>query len=323
MIYSRRSGLLLNEPTMVALKQKTFSVEMFGLGQSAKRMLGKTPESIIINRPLKEGVIANFDNAVQMLDLFLEKFKKQHYFFKPRFLISLPCMVSNFERQAVQEAGKLAGAGSVSLISEPMAAALGTGLEVLKNRGCMVIDIGGGTTEIAVISLGGIVACNAIRIGGDDLDFSIREHLRMHSHFSVGESTVETIKMSVAHIHPSVNRSITVGGHDLALALPRRKTITSFMIRPPVEAFCREILNHLSKTLEILPPEIAGDIFEAGIVLTGGGSLIGGLKEKIQYELGVKIHTPEDPLFSVAKGGMLALQNHKLYEIISENDRTA
>lgn len=323
MIYSRRRGLILNEPTMVALKQKTFSVEMFGLGQSAKRMLGKTPEHVVINRPLKEGVIANFDNAVQMLESFLERFKKQNRFFKPRFLISLPCMVSNFERRAVEEAGKLVGAGSVSLIAEPMAAALGTGLDVLKNRGCMVIDIGGGTTEIAVISLGGIVNCSAVRIGGDDLDFSIREHLRMQSHFSVGESTAEAIKMSVAHVDPSVNLSITVGGHDLTLALPRRKTITSSMIRTPVEAFTREILNHLSKTLETLPPEIAADIFDAGLVLTGGGALIGGLKEKIQYDLGVKVFTPVDPLFSVTKGGILALQNHKLYETIAENDRSA
>lgn len=317
LIYAKGRGFMLNQPSMLAIKQTASHREVFGLGQPAKFMLGKTPEHISVLRPLKEGVIADFDNTVQMLSSFLFRIRENIFWFRPRMIISLPCRVSNFERKAVEEAAKTLGAGTVHLLDEPMAAAIGAHLPVLKNRGCMVIDVGGGTTEIAVISLGGIVSCTAVRIGGDAIDSGIIQYLRHYHQFVIGEQTAEYLKMTVAHL--TMNKSVLVGGQDLYKNLPSKKVITSSMVYPVVESVTREIILAAHKTMESLPPEIAVDIAENGIVLTGGGALIGGLKEALEYELNVPVTIPKDPLMSVALGGARALEDNHLFDSIAQH----
>lgn len=323
LIYAKGRGFLLNQPSIVAIRQTSEARSVFGSGQSAKLMLGKTPTPVSIHRPLREGVIADFDNTVRMLSLFLNQIKDNTVWMRPRMIVSLPCRVSNFERKAVEEAAKNLGAGTVHLLDEPMAAAIGARLPVLKNRGSMVIDIGGGTTEIAVISLGGIVSCSAVRIGGDAIDTGIIQHLRQNHYFVVGEQTAEHIKKSVAHLSPKAQLSVTAGGIDLVQNLPAKKTITSAMIHPVVKSVVGDIVLAVHKTIESLPPEIAVDIAENGIVLTGGGALIGGVKETLQHNLCVPVIIPENPLMSVALGGAEALENDKLFDAIAMHEHVS
>lgn len=323
LIYAKGRGFMLDQPSVVAVKTSMEASHIFGLGDRAKLMLGKTPSLVSVHRPLREGVIADFDNTVRMLSLFLNRVKEDLLWIRPRMIVSLPCRVSNFERKAVEEAAKNLGAGTVHLLDEPMAAAIGAHLPVLKNRGCMVIDIGGGTTEIAVISLGGIVTCSAVRIGGDAIDAAIVQHLRQNHYFVVGEQTAEKIKKHVAHLSPAASGSVLAGGIDLVQNLPAKKQITSAMIHPVVKSIVGEIVLAVHKTMESLPPEIAVDIADNGIVLTGGGALIGGLKEVLEYNLGVRVIIPKDPLLSVAMGGAEALENDKLFDAIARHERVS
>lgn len=323
LIYGKGKGFMLNEPSVLAIRETSSHREMFGLGLPAKKMLGKTPELISIHRPLREGVIADFDNTVRMLTGFLNRVRENMFWFRPRMIVSLPCRVSNFERKAVEEAAKNLGAGTVHLLDEPMAAAIGAKLPVLNNRGCMVIDVGGGTTEIAVISLGGIVSCSAVRIGGDAIDDAIVQHLRLSHQFVIGAQTAEYIKMQIAHLSPHVDKSVLIGGQDLNKNLPSKRVIKSHMIYPAVESVTREIILAAHKTIESLPPEIAVDLSDNGIVLTGGGALIGGLREALAKELGVRVHIPQDPLMSVALGGAHALENNALFDSIAQHERVS
>lgn len=310
LIYGKGRGLLLDEPSMIAFRR----LELFGIGHSAKKMFGKTPQNISIRRPLREGVIADFDTTAKMLYRFLKRVRENHILLKPRIIISLPCEVTEFEKNAVREAGYGLGAGQVYLLDEPMAAAIGSGLPVLSPKGQMVVDIGGGTTEIALISLGGIVNSMAVRVGGDHLDEAISMHLRNNHNFVVGEPTAERIKMVVGHLDPQATLFADVGGYDLNLGLPRKMKITSQMVLRPIEGMVREIIVAIKQSLEITPPELAGDIAENGLVLAGGGALLQGLADRLVTEIGIPVQIAQEPLLSVARGGAQALEDSKLFD---------
>lgn len=319
LIYGKGRGFVLNEPSVLAFTE-SFSRRrsVFALGRSAKKMIGKTPPSISIVRPLKEGAISDFESTGEMLTLYIKRIRDQLFWFKPRLIISLPCRVTKFEKQAVEETGYSLGARKVHLIDEPVAAAIGAGLQVLDKRAQMIVDIGGGTTEIAVIAMGGMVVSNAIRIGADKLDSEIIDHLRTRYHFSVGEQTAEFIKLEIANadLAQGENYSCEVGGIDLQSGLPRRISLTSKMIQDPVDRYVKQIIVALRFTLSVCPPEVSGDIATSGIVLAGGGALLSGLNSKLTAALGIAVRTANDPLLSVAFGGAKALEDSKLFDIV-------
>jgi rod shape-determining protein MreB len=315
LIYAKRRGFLLNEPSFLAYRHDSPGpAELFGLGRPAKAMLGKNPPHLSVVKPLREGVIADFDGTARMLHAFLRRVRENIFWFRPRMIISLPCRVTPFERRAVEEVGLEMGAREVQLLDEPMAAAIGSGLQVLRNRGEMIVDIGGGTTEIAVISLGGIVASTAIRRGGDDIDEAIVQGLQKRHHFLVGEATAERIKIAVAHLNPSAGNFMEVGGIDLIKGLPGKLRVDSSMVFECVNSVVQDIIQGVRRTLELVPPEIAGDIAENGIVLAGGGALLGGLGAKLNQEIGVPVRLARDPLLAVAFGGAQVLEDDRLFD---------
>lgn len=317
LVYAKKRGFVLNEPTVLAVRHRSEShSELFALGRDAKVMLGKSPENLSVMRPLREGVVADFDNAVRMLHAFVKKAKENVFWLRPRLIISLPCQVSRFERRAVEEIGYELGASSVQLLEEPVAAAIGAGLAVLGKRGQMIVDIGGGTTEIAIIALGGIVTSTAVRAGGDDIDEAIITHLKTRHHFLIGEQTAERIKIEVADVNPVApqSKTIEIGGFNLLKRLPTRLLVDTNMILPAVDSVVREIITAIRKALEECPPEIAGDIAESGLVLAGGGALLGGLRERIAQEIGIPVKISDQPLLSVALGGAKALEDSKLFD---------
>lgn len=321
LVYARKRGFILNEPTVLAVRHRSENhSELFALGREAKLMLGKSPENLSVMRPLREGVVADFENTVRMLHAFIKRAKENVFWLRPRLIISLPCQVSRFEKRAVEEIGYELGASTVHLLDEPVAAAIGAGLSVLGKRGQMIVDIGGGTTEIAIIALGGIVTSTAVRAGGDDIDEAIIAHLKTRHHFLIGEQTAERIKMEVADVNPVApqSKSIEIGGFNLLKRLPTRLLVDTNMILPAVDSVVREIIAAIRKALEECPPEIAGDIAESGLVLAGGGALLGGLRERIAQEIGIPVKISEQPLLSVALGGAKALEDSKLFEVIEK-----
>jgi rod shape-determining protein MreB len=316
LIYAKRHGFILNEPSVIALKHKANrNSQVFALGQNAKRMVGKNPDNLSVLRPLREGVIADFESTSKMLRAFLSHVRRSMIWLRPRMVISLPCQVTEFERRAVEEVGYELGAHKVHLLHEPVAAAIGANLPVLQNQGSMVVDIGGGTTEIAVISMGGIVTAQAVRIGGDNIDDAIISNLKANEQFLVGEQTAEKLKMTIGS-EISAADSIEVGGSDLATFLPRSKIITHAMISPAIDGVVNEIIASIQRALQECPPEIVSDIAVQGIVLAGGGALIRGLKSRIEKEIGVPVVVAKDPLYTVAVGGARALENEKLFEAL-------
>ncbi len=323
LVYVKRRGFVLNEPTVLAVRHRSeHESELFALGRDAKVMLGKNPENLSVLRPLREGVVADFDNTVRLLRALIQKAKDNLTLGRPRMIISLPCQVNRFERRAVEEIGYELGARTVHLLEEPVAAAIGSGLAVLGKRGQMVVDIGGGTTEIAIIALGGIVTSTAVRVGGDDIDEAIITHLRSRYNFVIGEQTAERIKIAVADVNPVApqSRSIDIGGFNLLKRLPTHLRVDTNMILPAVDSVVREIIGAVRKALEECPPEIAGDIAESGLVLAGGGALLGGLRERLVQEIGIPVKISEQPLLSVALGGAKALEDSNLFELIEKPD---
>lgn len=318
LIYAKRRGFLLNEPSVLAMKHRQSTApEMFALGHPAKSMLGKNPDHLSILRPLREGVISDFDNTARMLHAFIKRVKENILWIRPRMIISLPCRVTRFEKQAVEEVGYALGARTVHLLDEPVAAAIGAGLPVLGNRGHMVVDIGGGTTEIAVMALGGIITSHAVRIGGDAIDKAIMDHLRHQFRFIIGEPSAERIKLAVgsATMNSELsNASIEVGGFNLVKGLPSKLRVDSSMIFPAIDGIVSEFTAAIHKALEECPPEIAGDVALNGIVLAGGGALLKGLKERVALETGVPVKVARDPLLAVALGGAKALEDTELFD---------
>jgi rod shape-determining protein MreB len=301
LVYVRRRGVVLDEPSVVAINDTTG--EVLAVGHDAKRMIGRTPDNITALRPLKDGVIADFEATEQMLRWFIQQAHRRRYFAKPRMVICVPSGITAVEQRAVKEAGYQAGARRVYIIEEPMAAAIGAGLPVHEPTGNMVVDVGGGTTEVAVISLGGIVTSLSIRTAGDDLDQAIVTWMKKEHSLMLGERTAEEVKVTLGSAFPSLDETpAEVRGRDLVSGLPRTVEVTPAQIRQALEEPLHAIVDAVRVTLDQTPPELAGDIMDRGIVLTGGGALLRGLDERLRHETGMPVHVAENPLVSVALG---------------------
>ena len=301
LVYVRGRGILLNEPSVVALDSTTR--EILAVGAEAKRMLGRPPGGITAIRPLKDGVIADFESTEQMLRLFIQQVHRRRYFAKPRLVICVPSGITAVEQRAVKEAGYQAGARRVYIVEEPMAAAIGAGLPVHEATGNMVVDVGGGTTEVAVISLGGVVTSLSIRTAGDDLDQAIVSWMKKEYSLMLGERTAEEVKITLGSAFPLADEpEAEVRGRDLVSGLPRSVTVSSADVRHALEEPLQDIVDAVRTTLDKTPPELAGDIMDRGLVLTGGGALLRGLDDRLRHETGMPVHVAEDPLHSVAVG---------------------
>ncbi|GAB3423815.1 rod shape-determining protein [Flindersiella endophytica] len=307
LVYVRGRGVVLNEPSVVATETSTGSV--VAVGTKAKQMIGRTPGTITAVRPLKDGVIADFDGAEKMLRYFIQRVHRRRYFAKPRLVVCVPSGITPVEQRAVRDAGYQAGARAVYIIEEPMAAAIGAGLPVHEPAGAMVVDIGGGTTEVAVISLGGIVVSRSIRVGGDELDEAIVAYMKKQHTLLVGERTAEDIKMTVGSAYPMPELpKAEIRGRDLVSGLPKTVRIDAAEIRDALEEPVAQILDAVRDTLDGCPPELVGDVMDRGIVLTGGGALLSGLSRRLQEETGVPIQVTDDPLNSVAVGAGMCVE---------------
>jgi rod shape-determining protein MreB and related proteins len=302
LVYVRGRGIVLNEPSVVAVNTK--DGRPLAVGAEAKRMIGRTPSHIQAIRPLKDGVIADFEICEKMLRYFIQKVHPRR-FAKPRMVICVPSGITGVERRAVQEAAEYAGARKPAyIIEEPMAAAIGAGLPVHEPTGNMVVDIGGGTTEVAVISLGGIVTATSIRVGGDELDEAIINYIKKEYSLALGERTAEEIKMvlgSACQLEEEISAEIR--GRDLITGLPKTIITTTDEVREALEEPIAAIVDAVKVTLDKTPPELAADIMEQGIVLTGGGALLTGLDARLSAETGMPIVVADNPLLSVAIGG--------------------
>ena len=307
LVYVRGRGIVLNEPSVVAINTKTGAI--LAVGAEAKRMIGRTPAHIVAIRPLKDGVIADFDVTEKMLRYFIQKVHRRTFLAKPRVVVCVPSGITGVEQRAVEEATISAGARSAFIIEEPMAAAIGAGLPVHEPTGNMVVDIGGGTTEVAVVSLGGIVTSQSIRIGGDELDESIITYIKKEYSLMLGERTSEEIKMAIASAFPlPEEKQAEIRGRDLVTGLPKTIVVSAEEIRRAIEEPVNSIVDAVKNTLDKTPPELAADIMDKGIVLAGGGSLLKGLDERLKHETGMPIHIAEDPLFAVAVGSGKCLE---------------
>jgi rod shape-determining protein MreB len=307
LVYVRGRGIVLNEPSVVAINTKSGAI--LAVGSEAKQMIGRTPAHIVAIRPLKDGVIADFDVTEKMLRYFIQKVHRRSFLAKPRCVVCVPSGITGVEQRAVEEATISAGARSAFIIEEPMAAAIGAGLPVHEPTGNMIVDIGGGTTEVAVVSLGGIVTSQSIRIGGDELDESIINYVKKEYSLMLGERTSEEIKMAIASAFPMPEETnAEIRGRDLVTGLPKTIVISAEEIRRAIEEPVNQIVDAVKNTLDKCPPELAADIMDKGIVLAGGGSLLKGLDERLKHETGMPIHIAEDPLFAVAVGSGKCLE---------------
>ncbi|HEV2810796.1 MAG TPA: rod shape-determining protein [Acidimicrobiales bacterium] len=307
LIYVRGRGIVLNEPSVVAINIK--DGRPVAVGTEAKRMLGRTPSHIQAIRPLKDGVIADFEICEKMLRYFIHKVH-QHRWVKPRMVICVPSGITGVEQRAVQEAAEFAGARKPAyIIEEPMAAAIGAGLPVQEPTGNMIVDIGGGTTEVAVISLGGIVASQSVRVGGDELDDAILQFIKKEYSVALGERTAEEVKITLGSAWP-LEEELTaeIRGRDLVTGLPKTILTSTSEIRGALEEPVSSVIDAVKVTLDKTPPELAADIMEQGIVLTGGGALLLGLTERLQAETGMSISVAANPLQSVAMGSGQSLE---------------
>jgi rod shape-determining protein MreB len=307
LVYVRGRGIVLNEPSVVAINTKTGAI--LAVGAEAKQMIGRTPAHIVAIRPLKDGVIADFDVTEKMLRYFIQKVHRRSFLAKPRVVVCVPSGITGVEQRAVEEATISAGARSAFIIEEPMAAAIGAGLPVHEPTGNMVVDIGGGTTEVAVVSLGGIVTSQSIRIGGDELDESIITYIKKEYSLMLGERTAEEIKIAISSAFPMPDEpQAEIRGRDLVTGLPKTIVVSAEEIRRAIEEPVNAIVDAVKNTLDKTPPELAADIMDKGIVLAGGGSLLKGLDERLKHETGMPISIAEDPLFAVAVGSGKCLE---------------
>jgi rod shape-determining protein MreB len=322
LVYVRGRGIVLNEPSVVAINQNTGGILAVGL--EAKRMIGRTPGNIVAIRPLKDGVIADFDTTERMLRYFIQKVHKRRHLAKPRIVVCVPSGITGVEQRAVKDAGYAAGARKVYIIEEPMAAAIGAGLPIHEPTGNMVVDIGGGTTEVAVISLGGIVTAQSIRVGGDELDNAIISWVKKEYSLLLGERTAEEIKMAIGSAFPLPGEpDAEIRGRDLVSGLPKTILVSSEEIRRAIEEPVNAIVDAVKSTLDKCPPELSGDIMDRGIVLTGGGALLRGLDERLRHETGMPVHITEHPLDAVVLGSGKCVEEFEALQqvLISEPRR--
>ncbi len=307
LVYVRGEGIVLDEPSVVAIN--VTDGRPLAVGHEAKRMIGRTPSNIQAIRPLKDGVIADFDVCEKMLRYFIQRVHRSR-FAKPRMVICVPSGITGVEQRAVQEAAEFAGARKPAyIIEEPMAAAIGAGLPVQEPTGNMIVDIGGGTTEVAVISLGGVVASQSVRVGGDELDESIVQYVKKEYSLALGERTAEEIKVQLGSAWPLQEELYAeIRGRDLVSGLPKTIVVNTAEIREAVEEPVSAIVDAVKVTLDKTPPELAADIMEQGIVLAGGGALLNGLTQRLESETGMPIKVAADPLYAVALGSGQSLE---------------
>ena len=308
LVYVKGKGVVLKEPSVVAIDKVRNKV--LAVGEDAREMLGRAPGSIVAIRPLKEGVIANYTVTQKLLSYVIDKVAGKSVFFKPRVMTCVPIGITSVEKRAVMEATTQGGASKTYLIEEPLAAALGAGIDISVPRGNMVVDIGGGTTDIAVLSLGGIVVSSSIRIGGDHFDEAIVRHVKKVHNVLIGERTAEEIKMQVATVSRNGRQeTISVRGRDMVTGLPTTFSVTSEDCRVALDDSVSSLIATVRGVLEKCPPELAADIVDNGIYLTGGGALLDGLAEVMSKETGITTHIADDPLECVALGTGKALEN--------------
>jgi len=307
LVYIRDRGIVLREPSVVAVAAG--SKRPLAVGDEAKRMLGRTPGTIQAIRPLKDGVIADFDLTEEMLKAFILKVQNKRKMRNPRVLVAVPTGITEVEKRAVDESARKAGARDVHTIPEPMAAAIGVGLPVQEAAGNMIIDIGGGTTEVAIISLSGIVFSRSVRVAGDELDEAVANYMRRAYNLMIGDRTAEDIKIKLGSAYPMEKEtSMEVRGRDLVAGLPKTLTVTSQEVREAMSEPLSVIVENVRISLERCPPELSADLVERGIVLAGGGALLRGLDRLLAEETGLPVHVAEDPLSAVAEGTGKVLQ---------------
>lgn len=308
LVYMKGKGIVIREPSVVAIQVNTKQV--LAVGEEAKKMIGRTPGNIVAIRPLKDGVIADFDVTSNMLKYFIKKATTKKTIFQPRVVICVPSGVTEVEKRAVEEAAIHAGAKEAYLIEEPMAAAIGAGLPVHEATGSMVVDIGGGTTEVAIISLGGIVTSKSIRVGGDELDEAIATYIKREYSLLIGERTAENVKITIGSADKDTPvTTMDIRGRDLISGLPKTLNISSLEIYEALKEPVFNILEAIKSTLEKTPPELASDVMEFGIMLTGGGALLEGLDRLVRSETGMPVHVAENPLDCVVIGTGQALDS--------------
>jgi len=323
LVYVRGEGIVLSEPSVVAVRKGTNKVLLDGkaVGSTAKEMIGKTPGNIVAVRPMRNGVIADFDITEALIGYFIQKVHNRKFGIMPRIVIAVPTGITGVEKRAVINSAERAGARQVFVVEEPMAAGIGAGLPMLDPIGNMIVDIGGGTTEVAVLSLGGIVAARSVRVAGDEFDEAIIQHLRRAYNLQVGEQTAERIKIDVGSLYPLQQElTLEVSGRDVMAMMPRKVTITSEEIREAMKEPFESIVHAIKETLEETPPELAADLTERGITMAGGGSLIRGIDRAIRKEIDVPVRLAEDPLTCVARGTGLVIENLDKFKDALESD---
>ncbi len=312
LVYIKGKGIVLNQPSVVAINKTTDKV--YAVGTAAKAMIGKTPDNIAAIRPLKDGVIADFEVCEYMLREFIKIAQKKRHFIAPRIIVCVPSGITEVEKRAVRDSAKHAGARDVFLVAEPVAAAIGVGLPVDQPSGNMIIDIGGGTTEIAVIALNGIVCDTSIRVGGDELDEAIVSYVKKTHNLLIGDQTAEMIKKTIGSAHKSVDElEMEVKGLYQVTGVPKTIKVTSSEIREALQESVQQIIDALKQSLEQTPPELAADIKDRGIVLTGGGALLKGLPELMREATDLPINLMDDPLFCVVLGTGKILDDFEKY----------
>jgi rod shape-determining protein MreB len=312
LVYVSGEGILLSEPSVVAVRKGTTKVLLDGkaVGNVAKEMLGKTPGNIVAVRPMRNGVIADFDITGAMISYFIQKVHNRKFGIMPRVVIAVPSGITGVEKRAVINAAENAGARQVFVIEEPMAAGIGAGLPMLDPVGSMVVDIGGGTTEVAVLSLGGIVASRSIRIAGDEFDEAAVQHLRRAYNLQIGEQSAERIKIQIGSLFPLEQElTIDIAGRDLLTSMPRKIALRSEEIRESLKEPFQMIVRAIKECLEVTPPELSSDLVDRGIVLAGGNSLLRGIDKAIRKELDIPVRQAEDPLTCVVRGTGLVIEN--------------
>jgi rod shape-determining protein MreB len=314
LVYVKHRGVIIREPAVVALAKDTQKI--MAVGATARQMIGRTPGSIIAVRPLKDGVIADYEVTEIMLKHYIEKVCPKPRFFKPRVVVCVPAGVTSVEKRAVLEAAMEAGAKKTYLIEEPMAAAIGAGLNITEANGNMIVDIGGGTTDIAIISLGGIVVSESLRVGGDKFDEAIIRYIKKMYNMMVGERTAEEIKVEIGSAYPEgLGKTMEIRGRDLVTGLPRTINFTSTDTFQALSEPITTVVDGIKSVLERTPPELASDIVDRGIVLTGGGSLLHGLPRLLSEETGIPVHLADEPLSCVVLGTGEILENQKFITI--------
>lgn len=319
LVVDRQTGLVANEPSVISyLRTSSGPHQIVAVGVQAQRQLERTPENIVASHPLKDGVVADLDTTHAMLKYFLSKAKKPFIALRPKLVMSLPHGVIDIERKAVRECGLSAGASQVTLIEEPMAAAIGAGLPVESPRGCMIIDIGGGTTEIAVISLYDIVHCESVRIGGHAFDQAIVEHIRKTFQLAIGTQSAEVLKINIGCAVPlkSVD-SHPIVGVDITTGLPRERMISSQDVYDAIAPLLMEIVEASRRSLQNISPELLSNLVEDGAVVVGGGALLRGIKQRLLHDLGIPTRIDDDPLTTIARGGYVSLRDKFLLERIA------